>query len=184
MSNEPAPWTRPWKGRNYTGPNNVWFTVMREWKYRVLLVPRGLGHGTHQRTIFKTEIVEPEYREHKMGKTIKKGELMIVHGEPCCISTFNTLGGNGFLGVSANWGYGGSHIHENLIPFGDAEYLMNEGLRLPFEGELDLNTPDRSLGYQCFQGGEPYNEKDTAEWKRGWMIAALARSPHDKPIVN
>lgn len=122
-------------GRFFTGPDGGWYEVVQEWKHRVKLRRRSFGNPAHI-IEDKRAIVAPRWREHALPKSIRKGDVMVVNGERCEITSFQNLGNLGpFIGVTAAWGFKDS-THENLIPFGSARQLMSEGLRLPFEGEL------------------------------------------------
>lgn len=130
----PAP--RPLLGRCFSRPDKSWWSVIREYKHRVLLERRSFVGEGGQITILKTELVAPAWREHTMPKTFKVGDRLICNGEWVEITSLLKFGDQRFLGVTASWGFKESK-HENAIPFGDAQYLMNEGLRLPFEDEVD-----------------------------------------------
>lgn len=122
--------------RYYSRPDGSWYSVHIEWVYSVKLLRRSCSDTSPKQIILrKTELVAPEWREHKMPGQIARGDVLMCDGEPVTVTSLVVLGGRRFIGITGRWGFAPGHTHENLIEFLSPRYLLGEGLRLPFLGE-------------------------------------------------
>jgi hypothetical protein len=85
------------------------------------------GYGKKQ--LFDYSILA-SWKEHTLPTVLKKGDVLIHHGEPVLVTGFH--GGRALL--VGRWGFEEGHLHENGI-YALNGHLLFEGFRSPFPGE-------------------------------------------------
>lgn len=105
-----------------------------EWEIRTIFPKRFRAQkvsfpGYGKKELFEYSVID-SWNEHVLPSVLRKGDVLIQHGEPCLITGF--MGGRALM--VGRWGFEDGHLHENGI-YALNGHLLYEGFRLPFEGE-------------------------------------------------
>jgi hypothetical protein len=124
------------KDKFFTAPDgNVW--QVRQVFKRCLRADWIRGPSTKYRYRQRQTIHNTHgWREHTMSESLKKGDTLIWNGcERVTVDGFAHLGVFVVILLTGSWGMGADHSHQNALPYPDAQHLLWENLRLPFDGE-------------------------------------------------
>lgn len=116
-------------GHVWTAPDGTEWRCERRFKKHVRARKISFpGYGTIAKVTDATG-----WRKHTLPKSVKRGDVLMHHGEPVVVTSFSRIGGITWVGLTGRWGSEDGHTHENLVPL-YAE-MVHDGYRLPFDGE-------------------------------------------------